>query len=847
MITRLKKSIAVFVTFIMLIVTICTDYHDNIYQWTVSAETIISGDLNKDGCIDVRDLTLYKRAILNDSPLDKNIADLNGDGYADINDVNQMLEYLLCKRTHFPSNIFYETKFDMLKTVNSIKNNLSSVDQSIIDNGEPIENCISQDMAEWIDQFDSPIGVYNYIYNSIETEFYPDSRKGAIGTFQQNGGNDLDIASLLIAALRYMGYEANYVYGKIKLTPEQAMNWTGANDVDTAIDILNIQGGKSVTRLLNSNKQLSSISLYHYWVEATIPTLLISGNSKELTTVFLDASYKEHSVDASYYAELTKAGISDINTDIINSDALQQISETITGIAQSSLNMFGRTIVQSEHSKLPNDLPYIVMGTVEKITEVDIGHSDSLTIQINGTSLAQIKTADLYNKRLTLEYEFTDQAKEKIKSMSNPPKSILDINDTHTSNGITIQPILKLDGIVLEKGPSTKIADNQKLSIINHTCQNNVVIENIITAGSMYSIVTDTQNISAHELIKAVQNVESSIPNAKSFESAYNDNCMGAYLDAVGKQYLSNVDTVDSNLRDRYSVYSEKMTNICIVSFNLDFTITESLVHSSVDIAHKGTMGLDADFLSVSALSLKGSLDELQNYILARGLMTSMFESSVLEECTGIESVSTTKVLEIASNQNIPIVKISKKESDYNKVLDSLHVTDSTKADICSYVEAGYTVLTPVNDVTINSWTGTGYIIVEDSGTCTYMLSNHTAGGETTYSIENLEEGLDTLVLTLYIAAVVLATIAFVVALFAFAGPVIGALTGALAALPEGFVGLAATLVLSTASLSGSVQSLNNFLEGEETTADKVVAGVSSSYSIGKLIFWWIVNGKPSI
>ena len=337
------------------------------------------------------------------------------------------------------------------------------------------------------------------------------------------------------------------------------------------------------------------------------------------------------------------------------------------------------------------------------------------------------------------------------------------------------------------------------------------------------------------------------LPNAKSFESAYNDNCMGAYLDAVGKQYLSNVDTVDSNLRDRYSVYSEKMTNICIVSFNLDFTITESLVHSSVDIAHKGTMGLDADFLSVSALSLKGSLDELQNYILARGLMTSMFESSVLEECTGIESVSTTKVLEIASNQNIPIVKISKKESDYNKVLDSLHVTDSTKADICSYVEAGYTVLTPVNDVTINSWTGTGYIIVEDSGTCTYMLSNHTAGGETTYSIENLEEGLDTLVLTLYIAAVVLATIAFVVALFAFAGPVIGALTGALAALPEGFVGLAATLVLSTASLSGSVQSLNNFLEGEETTADKVVAGVSSSYSIGKLIFWWIVNGKPSI
>ena len=41
--------------------------------------------------------------------------------------------------------------------------------------------------------------------------------------------------------------------------------------------------------------------------------------------------------------------------------------------------------------------------------------------------------------------------------------------------------------------------------------------------------------------------------------------------------------------------------------------------------------------------------------------------------------------------------------------------------------------------------------------------------------------------------------------------------------------------------------SLKNFLAGEETTTDKVIAGVSSTYSIGKLIFWWVVNGEPSI
>lgn len=847
MITRFRKTIAVLITIVMLAFIICTDYQDSMSRWTVVASSTIYGDLNEDGCINAKDLTLYKRALLNNSSLDKDVADLNGDGHTDISDVNQLLEYLLCKRSNFTNNVFSETKVNMLETVNSLKENLATVDQSIVDNGESIENCLTKDMVEWISQFDSPIGVYDYIYNSINTEFYPDSRKGAIGTFQQNGGNDFDTASLLIAALRYMGYTADYVYGKIKLTPEQAMKWTGTEDVETAIRILNIQGGKSVTKLLDSNNQISSISLYHYWVEASIPGLYVSGNSEELTTIYLDASYKSYTVGVSYYDELTKAGMPELNTDDINAENLQKMEEALKKITEDSTNKFGRTIVQSAHNILPSQLPYTVVEPLEKFSQIDMERSDSLTIQINNNKLAQIRTAELYNKRLTIEYDFNEESKELFEYIIDPPKTILDINDTLTSYGITIQPVLKLDGKVLGKGQSTKIASEQKLSIINHTCQNNAVIDNIIIAGSMYSIITDTQNISAHELVKSVQNAEANISSAKSFEAAYNDRCMGAYLDAVGKQYMSKVDIADSTLQDKYSVYSEKRTNICLVAFNLDLSITESFGLSTLEIAKKGTMGLDADFLSISAISLKDNSNDLHDYTLARGFMSSVLESSVLEECTGIESVSTTRVLELASSQNIPIVKISAKDANYKEVLSSLQVTDSTKADISAYTEAGYTVVTPVNNVTINSWTGIGYIIVEESGTCTYMLSNHTSGGETTQSIEDLKEGLDSLVLALYIAAVVLATITFIVALVALAGPAIGFLTGALATLPEGFIGLAITFVISTASLTGAVHSLNSYLKGEETTWDKVVAGSSSAYSIGKLVFWWIVNGKPSV
>lgn len=70
---------------------------------------------------------------------------------------------------------------------------------------------LTAEMIDMIEQLTSPTAVYEYLYNNVNCEFYTGSRKGAIGTFEQNGGNDVDCASLLIACLRYMGYEAEYV------------------------------------------------------------------------------------------------------------------------------------------------------------------------------------------------------------------------------------------------------------------------------------------------------------------------------------------------------------------------------------------------------------------------------------------------------------------------------------------------------------------------------------------------------------------------------------------------------------------------------------------------------------
>ena len=69
-----------------------------------AAETsVILGDVNADKRIDVRDFTLLKREIQKSgsTKINRTVADVDMNGVVDINDANEIHQYLLCKRTSF--------------------------------------------------------------------------------------------------------------------------------------------------------------------------------------------------------------------------------------------------------------------------------------------------------------------------------------------------------------------------------------------------------------------------------------------------------------------------------------------------------------------------------------------------------------------------------------------------------------------------------------------------------------------------------------------------------------------------------------------------------------------------
>ena len=108
--------------------------------------------------------------------------------------------------------------------------------------------------------------------------------------------------------------------------------------------------------------------------------------------------------------------------------------------------------------------------------------------------------------------------------------------------------------------------------------------------------------------------------------------------------------------------------------------------------------------------------------------MSSLYESIVWEQLTGYESVSTISVFRKAKEEGIELLQITK--DNLETQLEKLDTDDVTKQAVRNAVGNGNMVTIPAADVTIGEWSGTGYIIMDESGAGSYMITGGLNGGE---------------------------------------------------------------------------------------------------------------------
>lgn len=661
----------------------------------VDAEVIL-GDLDGDCIVNTFDMVLLRQIVGYDKPYDR-AGDLDSNGRIDYYDLYLLNQFLLGVIKQFPGSTY---------------DDIISHDRTVL-GGAQTELSLTQEMADITESLAAPVNIYNYISNNINFEFYPDSRKGAIGTFEQYGGNDYDIASLFIAMLEHLNYEASYINGTIELTEQQAINYTGAKDIDSALNIIRLRDPEATY-----NQQLNTISFNHVWVKLIY-------NSNE---VYLDPAFKEYESVNSIFDEY------DNNLDDWVEDAdyfkysMKENYKSESNVKSGYLT--NRKIKLIEYNALPTGLPY--EATIEtEFDNVASDDSDKISFYFGG-EFHEFRSAELYNKRITIEFAVNEDENE---GYDIYPNNVYGLINSGWSNYVKLHPILKIDGEEYFEGNGAKVGSYQTTAVKLHTNSQDYIFTKDMCVGSIYSIVFDYQNIAAYKTSTSVNDVYS-LNDSISKSNLYSDGYMGKILELVGYNYFTQLDIATRTISEETDTYYSH--NLSVAFFGYEPEITEK-TSMGVSMGHRiqqsGDFVIDVIGNTYSCTAKDSNNNNELIFKSSSGMMSSYMESNVLKELFDVDSVSTMEVIKYAENNDIDIYTLYSGSEHY---LSELNVNSNANKIIGKALDAGYIVTVPQRDITINSWTGSGYIMYDpNSGYSIYMLSRNvgTSGGATTTGI----------------------------------------------------------------------------------------------------------------
>ncbi|RYF76364.1 MAG: transglutaminase domain-containing protein [Comamonadaceae bacterium] len=277
--------------------------------------------------------------------------------------------------------------------------------------------------------------IYEHVNNNVA--YYPDwgAKKGALGTILDNQGNAFDQSALMVALVRAAGYEARFVHGVVRLTPQDVSAWYGIPTSNACgigavlaqgqIPVYSLVGTASATSCPNASIGLAEVDVEHVWVKVNIGGTWYSfdpafkrhtakaGIDLAAATGYNQASYLSAAksgatVSADFVQNLHRANIRNNLTSYANNLAsylrankpAATLDDVIGG--QQIVPSFGVALRQTVH-------PRAVPGYgVEEWTDIPDVYRSTLRLQYQG--IDQTATSDaIYGGLLTITYNGANQ------------------------------------------------------------------------------------------------------------------------------------------------------------------------------------------------------------------------------------------------------------------------------------------------------------------------------------------------------------------------------------------------------------------------------------------------------
>jgi transglutaminase-like putative cysteine protease len=605
-----------------------------------------------------------------------------------------------------------------------------------------------RELAQRLDR--DPVKIYEYVRNKIRYEPYYGVRKGAAQTLIEMAGSDADQAALTIALLRESGIHARFVQGVAELPVAKAADWLGVDtaageSVEAAPEIL--AAGGVPTTAVRANGQLNRVRFDHVWVEAHVPADAYRGVQEGIggrawlpldpaikqtrfvrPKVDLDETVvprvKEFADGMAEGAELqdghsaippaalrsgtaVKDLLDGINSDISHHfDADDTFGDLVGArlLHEAPVNYlpastpFRPIAVTAEHRAMPQSLHARVSIEVSGADPLSMPSPDPEGSNDAGFSFTA-STVDVGSSRITVSYvpatEHDAEIIDAYHGLLNAP--------TYAASLI---PVLRVDGKVVARGQrpvSTGYSQSLAITYRSPGFARDVV-ENPVYVGSLSALALDLGFASGTRINERVEKWRQTAPSIDA-ENVMTDRHAGEAFSQLAYLYFTRNDMHNAALAQVMGVHQQRSLSGGMVATD----VTPSYVASFPISTRLTGIYMDVDQDAQAVVPRDGSDATAKAYMRGAGMHASQSEGFVFEQAFGGQAASTAKVMQVAAQQGIPVMHIDAENSA--AALPVLNASSGVKAEIQRAVAQGATVVIPRDEVTVERWTGSGYII----------------------------------------------------------------------------------------------------------------------------------------
>lgn len=530
--------------------------------------------------------------------------------------------------------------------------------------------------------------IYEYVHDNIAYSHAWGFQRSAAGTILSQRGTSFDMAFLMWSMLMERGIHAEFVHGGVNLSAKQVQDWFGIDTSNACAALQYISDAQIPINSMIAREEggcpgntspLVSVSIQHIWLRVQLdegvfdfdPSIkkhtMVQGIDLAAATrydpaEFLSAARAGATIQGDSVQGINRGAVRDRLTAYSNNLAAYLRANKPTATLSDVIGgkRLPRSFFRRERNKT---LLYRDPAVSEEIWQtVPVGYQPTLRVRVDG--IDQTFTAsEIDGKRLTIAFNTARQ-----------PVLMLDGKIKATGNGV---PAGSMRPVVLDAAHN---AYAQRFADQTATVH--------IKEGGLY-FIANTWGPGERGMVEHFRSLAS---NAKAAGAADgSEELLGASLGITAAAWSAQT-TRSSQIIDAVAG-------------------TKEVQHHMIGIAgYDGTSPyVDLPLHKISITHPTDDVVKRRAAFLSAGMHSSILESTVVEQTTGVSAVSTVKLIDLAVSGNHKIFD-ARADNFAGSVKPQLANCGGVMANLEAALNAGNRLILPSRcDLGENSWKGAGY------------------------------------------------------------------------------------------------------------------------------------------